>query len=83
MVREDSIIIVKWLDNNVVCAASTIYGVNPISHVERYSQNENINMQITDTNVIGEYNRFMGSIDRLDENVSTYSYILGNKTDVI
>lgn len=47
--KEDGIILVKWMDNNVVTVASTCHGVNPLSQVKRYSQAEKKNYSITTT----------------------------------
>ncbi|KAJ8930307.1 hypothetical protein NQ314_016898 [Rhamnusium bicolor] len=44
--REDGIIIVKWMDNNIVTAGSTCHGISPITQVKRYSQREKKIVQV-------------------------------------
>jgi hypothetical protein len=36
--KEDGLMVVKWMDNNIVSAASTCHGVAAIANVQRYSQ---------------------------------------------
>lgn len=36
--RDSGVIVVKWMENSVVAAASTEYGIEPIGRVQRYSQ---------------------------------------------
>lgn len=66
------IIIVRWMDNAVVTVASTVHGVKPLASVQRYSQAEKKVVQVTRPHLIGEYNKYMGGTDLMDENVSLY-----------
>lgn len=70
--KEDGIIVVKWVDNNVVTAASTCYGVSPITNVKRFSRAEKKVIHVGRPSLITEYNRFMGGTDLLDENIARY-----------
>lgn len=70
--KEDGIILVKWVDNNIVTAASTCHGVNPISQVKRYSQAGKKIIQIPQPRIICEYNRCMGGTDLMDQHISRY-----------
>jgi hypothetical protein len=36
--KEDGLMVVKWIDNNIISAASTCHGVAAIANVQRYSQ---------------------------------------------
>lgn len=38
--KTDGILLTRWLDNNVLTAASTKYGVAPLGNVKRYSSKE-------------------------------------------
>lgn len=60
------------MDNSVVTAASTSIGVKPISYVHRYSQKEKKKISVPRPLMIGEYNKYMGGTDLMDQNISTY-----------
>jgi len=59
------------MDNSVVTAASTSIGVKPISYVQQYSQKEK-KIIVPRPLIIGEYNKYMGETDLMDQNISTY-----------
>ena len=69
---EDGIVVARWVDNSAVTIASTIHGVLPLSNVMRYSQSEKKKISVVRPYVFGEYNKFMGGTDRMDENVGMY-----------
>ncbi|XP_039286653.1 piggyBac transposable element-derived protein 3 isoform X1 [Nilaparvata lugens] len=71
-VSSDNIIITRWQDNAPVTVASTIHGINPLSHVKRYSRKEKKTVLVKRPSLIGEYNKFMGGTDLMDENVNRY-----------
>ncbi|XP_050329110.1 piggyBac transposable element-derived protein 3-like [Bactrocera neohumeralis] len=62
----------KWVDNSVVCAASTCYGSSPISSASRYCKKAGKKIAIPRPCVITEYNKYMCGVDRLDQNVNIY-----------
>lgn len=64
--------IVRWMDNAVVTVASTGHGTLPVSSVQRFSQAQKKVIQVTRPHMIGEYNRYMGGTDLMDENISMY-----------
>lgn len=70
--KDHGIIFVKWADNNVVTAAFTCHGVEPIGHVRRYCKTERKYVQVPRPNIIAEYNNNMGGTDLMDEFVSNY-----------
>lgn len=67
----------KWVDNSVVCVASTAFGMNPVSNTQRYSKAQMRKINLPRPNVIGKYNQYMGGVDRMDQNVSLYR--IGNR----
>lgn len=77
--KEDGVLVLKWKDNSVVSIASNCVGVEPISNVKRYSQKEKKIIHVPCPQIIGEYNRSMGGVDRLDENVEMYRIHIRNK----
>lgn len=77
--KEDGIILVKWMDNNVVTVASTCYGTNPTVQVKRYSQAEKKIVQVPQPRLISEYNRCMGGTDLMDQHISRYRISIRRK----
>ncbi|KAG5873081.1 hypothetical protein JTB14_010497 [Gonioctena quinquepunctata] len=68
--EDDGVIVVKWVDNNVVAAASTCHGTNPTTSVKRFSRVEKKMIYVSRPSLITEYNRFMGGTDFLEENTA-------------
>lgn len=63
---------VAWRDNNVVYTLSNEHGVQPVQYANRYSSKDKKKLQVTQPNVIHKYNKFMGGVDLLDNNISNY-----------
>ena len=70
---------VRWKDNKVVNILSTFAGKEPQNKVKRYSQNKKKRIDILQPNVVNVYNRFMGGVDCMDQNISTYMIHLRSK----
>ncbi|KAJ2937338.1 hypothetical protein O0L34_g19219 [Tuta absoluta] len=70
--KEDGVLVVRWKDNSVVTAMSTVYGVEPITNVGRYSATEKKKTQVPRPSIFTNYNRYMGGTDLMDQNVNTY-----------
>lgn len=77
--KEDGVSVVRWKDNSIVTVGSNCVGVDPITNVKRFSQSEKKFIQIPRPSVIGEYNRSMGGVDRLDQNVAGYRIHIRNR----
>lgn len=77
--RQNGVIVIKWIDNNVVNVASTTYGVQPQSVVRRFSQKEKKILQVPRPHAVGKYNSAMGGTDLMDENISRYRIALRGK----
>lgn len=75
----DNICAVRWNDNNVVTLLSNEFGVQPLQKASRYSAAMRRRIDIDQPNVIFQYNRFMGGVDRLDANVGVYRIAIGGK----
>lgn len=65
-----NITLVRYNDNNIVTVASTQSGVEPIGKVKRYSEKQK--KDIDQPRCIINYNKYMGGVDRLDQNVGCY-----------
>ncbi|GBP05528.1 PiggyBac transposable element-derived protein 3 [Eumeta japonica] len=78
--NEDRVIVAKWMDNSIVSIALNNLGVQPLSMVKRYSQKDKATTQVPRPYILGEYNKYMGGVDRMDENVNMYRiHIRGKK----
>ena len=71
--------VVRWKDNGLVCVASNEHGLRPLKKVDRYSATEKMTIAVSMPNVICMYNRHMGRVDRLDENISFYRIAIRGK----
>ena len=78
---EDSgkIILARWQDNGTVTIASNEHSVLPMAKVERFSSELKKRTHIPVPNVIQKYNKFMGGVDRLDQNISNYRVAIRGK----
>jgi len=70
---------VRWKDNKVVNVISTFAGKEQQQKAKRYSRKEKKRIDIKQPKVINIYNRYMGGVDRLDQNISAYMINLRSK----
>ena len=63
---------VRWKDNKVVNALSTFTGNEPVQQAKRYCHKEKKRIEINQPNIINAYNKSMGGVDRMDQNIATY-----------
>lgn len=78
-VSDDNILIARWQDNAPVTVASTIHAVNPLQSVNRYSKSEKKTVTVKRPALVGEYNKFMGGTDLMDENINRYRVSVRSK----
>ncbi|CAB4019574.1 Hypothetical predicted protein [Paramuricea clavata] len=62
---ESGIIVVKWLDNNIVHIVFNYIGVEPLGSVQRWSPKDRKRMSIQCPQLILRYNKGMGGVDKL------------------
>lgn len=72
IVEEEHMVIVRWHDNGPVNMISTVVGLGSITKVKRWSKAAKEHVDINCPQVIAEYNRFMGGVDKLDFLMSLY-----------
>ncbi|KAF9413284.1 hypothetical protein HW555_008450 [Spodoptera exigua] len=70
--HDNTFIIAKWHDNNIFSIASNAVGINPKQSDKRFSQSEKRNIVIEEPHMVSIYNKYMGGVDRSDENISHY-----------
>ena len=73
------IIVTRWNDNSVVTLASNCHGIAPLGTAKRWSRTERKFVDISQPYVIDRYNRHMGGVDRMDQNISTYRISIRSK----
>lgn len=71
-IKDEDIHLTKWVDNAVVSVASTLYGIQPKTVVQRYSSIEKKRVDVPCPLVVAKYNKNMGGVDRMDQNISLY-----------
>ncbi|XP_056647519.1 piggyBac transposable element-derived protein 3-like [Diorhabda sublineata] len=77
--NEENTVVVKWHDNNVVTLASNALPVHPTHSVSRYSLKEKKKIKVDQPHNIFTYNKYMGGVDRADQNISLYRIGLRGK----
>lgn len=71
--------VTRWNDNSVVTMASNCHGIAPLGTAKRWSRSERKFLDIPQPHVIDRYNRHMGGVDRMDQNISTYRIAIRSK----
>jgi DNA excision repair protein ERCC-6 len=77
--KTSNILVTRWNDNSVVTMASTCHGIEPIGNAKRWSKAHKKTIDITQPHVIGQYNKSMGGVDRMDQNISCYRISIRSK----
>lgn len=66
----NKVLVVKWNDNSIVSVATNNLKITPLHNVSRVSKKKRV--MVEQPHVIHTYNKFMGGVDRCDENISYY-----------
>ena len=72
-------LVVRWNDNSVVTVASNCFGIEPCSQAQRWSYAEKKKITISQPHMIAQYNKHMGGVDRMDQNVGVYRISIRSK----
>ncbi|XP_046685302.1 piggyBac transposable element-derived protein 3-like [Homalodisca vitripennis] len=64
--------VASWKDNSVDTLLSNEHGVAPLGEAKRYSVTERKKVSIPQPYRIAQYNRNMGGVDLMDNNISNY-----------
>ena len=76
--RNSNVTLVRWKDNKVVTVASTFVGKMPLRKDHRYVEAQNGRTKIDQPQSIFLYNKGMGRVDPLDQNIN--SYMIGHRS---
>ena len=60
------IIVVKWVDNNVVQLVSNFIGIEPMTSIERWCEKETKREDIPCPQIVKQCNKSMGGVDLAD-----------------
>lgn len=71
-VQGTTIRVTKWMDNAVVTMASSCNGIELKAKAPRYSKQARSRITVDQPYVVAQYNKYMGGVDRMDQNVSLY-----------
>ena len=77
--NKSNVIFVRWKDNKVVRVASTLYGKEPMKRARRYIKDKGGRVEIDQPNSISVYNKTMGGVDRMDQNMGAYMINIRSK----
>ena len=70
--NKSNMTLVQWKDKKVVTVASALYGKEPIKRARRYIKDQDGGVEIDQSNTISFYNKTMGGVDRMDQNIGPY-----------
>lgn len=77
--EKSRVTLVRYNDNSVVTVASTCEGVTPLGSAQRWSSSEKKKVSIQQPACVQMYNRYMGGVDRLDQNIGCYRISINKK----
>lgn len=77
--NNSNIIICSWNDSSAVNVASNVHSVEPARSITRWSRKTNENIAVKQPNLINNYNKYMGGVDRADQNISLYRVSIRGK----
>ena len=63
----------------MVTVASTLYGKEPMKRARRYIKDKGGRVEIDQPNSISVYNKTMGGVDRMDQNIGAYMINIRSK----
>ena len=77
--RKLNVTLVRWKDNKIVTVASTMFGEESIRKANRYIKERGGGVEINQPNAIAVYNKTMGGVNQIGQNISPYMINIRNK----
>ena len=68
----NKILVVRWNGNSVETLASNYQPLHPVGTSKRYSRSEKKMLDIPEPSLVKYYNKNMGGVDRMDQNIAYY-----------
>ena len=79
MLEDGSLIVTRWNDNVPVTLISSLLGDKPLAAASRYSRAVQKYTNVPQPHVINQYNKYMGGVDRFDQNNNHLRISIGGK----
>ena len=76
---KSNVTLVRWKGNKVVTVASTLYPKEPMKRARFYIKDKGGRVEIDQPNSISVYNKTMGEVDRMDQNIGAYMINIRSK----
>ena len=77
--NKSNVTLVRWKDNKVVIVASTLYGKEPMKRARRCIKDKGGRVEIDQPNSVSVYNKTIGGVDRMDQNIGAYMVNISSK----
>jgi hypothetical protein len=77
--RSSHVVVVRWKDSSPVTMASNCNGVMPIGKARRWSNVDKARVEVDQPLLVSTYNKYMGGVDRLDQNIAQYRIRIRNR----
>ena len=77
--NKSNVKLVRWKDNKVVTVPSTLSGKEPMKRARGYVKDKGGRVEIDQPNSISVYNKIMGGVDRMDQNIGAYMINIRSK----
>ena len=78
-VDDKKLFLTRWKDNSVITVACSSYSSMPIGDADRCSKEAKKRIKVSIPHSIQMYNKYMGGIDRMDENINKYRISMRSK----
>lgn len=78
----NDVLVLRWHDNNIVTFTTNCHNLLPIQKVDRIGTvdgKRTLKIQVNCPSVVQKYNKYMGGVDRFDENVHSMRVVLRGK----
>lgn len=76
---KNEILIVRWMDNNVVTIGTNFDDLEPMGKVKRWCSSQKQKIDVNMPNLLVNYNKGMGGVDQMDQSISLYRVAIRGK----
>lgn len=77
--KANSLLFVRWKDNNIVTMATNNDSIEPLGKVKRWSKEKKAKIDVSQPHLFASYNKGMGGVDLLDQGVNNYRITIQGK----
>ena len=72
MEKNTGVTAISWLDNRMVLLSSTYAGCDPVKKIKRFDFKTKTKIEIDCPDIVSEYNKNMGGVDKFEMLMSLY-----------